>query len=1467
MPISPLTPEQIPADLVNQLPPGAQVVKLSPEEEMQFANPGAKVVGPRDLSEDDLFSLADTQQFNPRTFAASNPEVLQDSDLVKKLSRVNARLQDRGFKLKNIAVTPEDPNPGTLSGAWNVVKKAGEGAAHFAKGVALNAANLLTIFPAAGAAITPGGVTPQQAGEILQKTFAETGAALESGATSIIEGAQTAAKKAGQLLGGTPYLDRPENEQISDFLNSVDREKLREERITAHGPFMKAVGGEIVSGLEEKGIGPEPERIAEMAGSDPLSLLMFGKIFGGVHKVGKLVEPIVAPIQKTAAEALKQSLSESLTAAGSAGKAVSKTVEVAAKPLPTLGTIAGAAKGAVIGGPGGAVIGAGAGASGGRVLAKGLRGVSKAASGQAGIATEVGEQVLSPLTSAAQGYRAVIDAFPKFLTDTAAGAGLDIGLIAVSTELPDEAGAMPLLGTAFGAGKGVLSGARQFAVSTKFAPDFWQNPGEWAKPYTPNNSFSQLAELHKTTTESAPEIQTARVNAVNSFLSQQKSDALVYFVNDEAGLSQALEQIYSRQGVPDAAERAKFASSQNGMFTENIVDDAGKPRRVIIAKNPDSAPHEGFHGVQAVLGESANQAVDLMVYKAYADRWDLEGREHISRLLGQIIPKGVDWREPLRQATGVESADVYLARELAAENFDYLFRAGLDRPKGLPGKLADIVLNLTDLFGTSPLAGERSPVLGIEPKLEIVEGIRRQVSPTSIEAKKVPSGRTTVIPTTPKAQQDAAQQARVIAADAPDTIQAGGTSSPRELLGQLAEAIAQRSGVKLNYLSAPGEPAAAITSNRAARRDIIEAFRTMPAEARALWEKNFFPERVIQIKGGKYQILGWSPEVFAANAHKLAGWLAGHPKVATPYAVDAATKSFTPDAWQQLFSDTQQFVQNQQSGATGAGGELVVPRSVTERGFTAPARTGGETALAQANADIINMLFGFKLPETPRVTKGRLPLSIAGEEVSAATMPGRVIEPAKPRAPFSGAEAEALGIAGRTIQEVNPFRQQVEQVGNAPSMIESVQRLNLENIREVAAAPEIPEFRGNTLTLTAGFQPKSYEAVVDRMDDLPSSLLKDYSRVAKIMSPGMTPEQVKALPSGDYKIAIDILDSVSDDLGRYVDHEGIQPDKTSKIVSREGNVIQVKFQPVAEQAKRLVDMTPDEWKSTISDYKGKLGGGLTGWAFDLGASAKNVADVTALREAVIQLNEAAKSISIADEGGFDRKMDLIGRGQAAREAFEAATGSNLEGSNEGSALPFIRKHIDANYKPPVPGEVKPVLKMAAQPRRSLPNSARDEDFKVVHYSSNEGLKQTNPKFFGKGKATPTDLRGAPKTYFFVEGSDFGQDSALFENAGLSAYETTIPGSRLYDIREGRPDDLNWRSTVNREEADDNIRAAGYDGIVLDTEDGRQVVAMFKPVKVTPKTQFQPARESEETGTFLSGYAKPDEIKRRPQRET
>jgi ribosomal protein S18 acetylase RimI-like enzyme len=138
----------------------------------------------------------------------------------------------------------------------------------------------------------------------------------------------------------------------------------------------------------------------------------------------------------------------------------------------------------------------------------------------------------------------------------------------------------------------------------------------------------------------------------------------------------------------------------------------------------------------------------------------------------------------------------------------------------------------------------------------------------------------------------------------------------------------------------------------------------------------------------------------------------------------------------------------------------------------------------------------------------------------------------------------------------------------------------------------------------------------------------------------------------------------------------------------------------------------------------------------------------------------------------------------------------------------------------------------------LPNAVGDEKIPVIHLSSNNNLKKVDPKFFGKGRANRNDTRGGNKSYFFVEGSSLAGDTYIFGQGGYNAYRAEIPGSKLYDLRKGKPDTLGYFREINREAADDMLQDAGYDGVLVETGDGRKVVMAFKPVKVEPAGDFK-----------------------------
>lgn len=166
----------------------------------------------------------------------------------------------------------------------------------------------------------------------------------------------------------------------------------------------------------------------------------------------------------------------------------------------------------------------------------------------------------------------------------------------------------------------------------------------------------------------------------------------------------------------------------------------------------------------------------------------------------------------------------------------------------------------------------------------------------------------------------------------------------------------------------------------------------------------------------------------------------------------------------------------------------------------------------------------------------------------------------------------------------------------------------------------------------------------------------------------------------------------------------------------------------------------------------------------------------------------------------------------------------------------------------------------------LPHSVGSIPVHVIHFTSSN-LLESDPRKLGKAFATKWDLRGDFKSFFFVAGSPLGRDQQFFGNGDKRVYAARISGTRLYDLSEGKPDPLNWSNRINRVEADEDVQKAGYAGILVDTgkDDGRKVVLMFQPVKLTelpapgkgittaPKFGQAPekAPEGEELGKIVS----------------
>lgn len=1126
----------------------ADSITLTPEEEAEYwqaagqprpAAPAAPVVqfNPlKELDAEDLAELAikDKEHFDVATEFYRNKELWKDQAIIQKTADAMDILKQRGFEWSDI------PGP----------KKIVHAAKDVAVGLGKNVWNIIS-----GAIQTPFSFVAEKGAELAgvpkeenlgrdsrlegQRKVAESWSGTEAAITGLQQQAVRGAKKVGGAVAdlaasaqmGTRAPATPE-EKIKNLWGRIGEMQTVEAATAGQGPFVQGAMGTAVKQLDAAGKSVRPERVADLSMGDPFTFYAFGKVF---HGIGKL-EPVIKKAAGVAGTSEKLGGKLAETAGGLAG-GVGNLVELGGKAATLLGKPVNLATKVVQ-----AVVPPGLLPPAVRAIGRGAEKIGPAVEKAGQKISDVGQQMarFEPVVApVAQLGKDVLNTLPGGVVDVVRGLGMDIGLAAVTSEAPQETEATIGIGTAFGALAGVKRIGGRVVSGQLIAPRAWGSKTEVPSSGKHIQSFDDMhAEAYKI----APPAVKEHVNAVRQFLKGAAPDKDLFFGKDKLAMKKSLLD----SGMSEA--NAELYSNQLGFFTAEIPGKDGMPRGIIGVINMDAAPHESFHAFQDVLGESANRALDKIVKRDFAHRWEHEGHDYARRLNKNVdLPDPSAWREFILDKTGwglanaleklslakaneisaatgafadpasvkdlvsgawnealvdaraknpgmnaeeiqqqawrgildaaetKEVSDRYVAREIAAENFDAVFKnlgPKFAEQKSLIPRLARVVGGFLRLIGGEPLEGRASEIGRIPVRSETVEAIKDQVR-GQIPAEVTPLPKTGLgprpsvgggIPASPEQQAEAATQAREIAASAPETIPAGGTRTTRDLLGQIAEAIASRVGIKINYSSAPGEPAAAITANRAARRAVIEFFRSAPAELRALWEKNFFPERIIRLNSGKLQVLGWAPEVFAANAHKMAGRLT---EAQSPYPLDLATKSFTVEGWKQLYEDTSKVVENQMGGRTGAGDPLVVPLSVTAKDYFKPPVTGEAVGLDQRKADFINMLFGTQIPKTPRITKGKMPLNIAGQEVSAATKPGRVGPTVEPRAPF-GEPFE-----GREIQEVNPLRAELERAGvDVSGLIEAQQRLNADSIKEVQTAPELPQFRGNTLTLAAGFQPE-----------------------------------------------------------------------------------------------------------------------------------------------------------------------------------------------------------------------------------------------------------------------------------------------------------------------------------------------------------------------------------------------------------
>lgn len=1241
---------------------------------------------------------ADRDTFDPVQYFSSNPDVARDPKKLEKLLAVYRQRDKEGLDAGQVLKAAVTEGPATVGKIFGGLRDAVAGAINVGLQPAVNVV---------GGVLT-GDVFDKQRREALmeetrkvqKKGIAEFVAGTETSATGLSDLARTGLRKFEELNAqaaasqlGEEVGEKTDQQLLNQLAESAAFREQMAEVASGRGETLKAVGLDADT-LAQEGITLDPEVIERLSLVDPLTIVAGAGGFQVVNSAGKVL--ISAATRQAAEETLGRILAKGVTAIPRAGgKALEKTGQAVQGISRRVG-------------PSDAALGS--------MLATAASGINPAA-GAIGFGARLAAPAVGRATSAVG--RAAVRAtdtiansatFQKALTGAAEGAAAGAPLAALAED-DTTAGAIIGAGATLGAGaRGVITGAGApgRAISrARLAPKEGVFAQTSSKSYGIEPNFDAAhAEAIKTLPQDAQ-------NTINSLREATRElGAEIYSLQPEVYEQSLLEHAERAKGAPlTAAEIAEVrnVSDTQGYFDVSLTTPEGTPRRVVFLNSAGDAPHEVGHLFNAVLSPERSAELLQAARESYTPEQIAQYKADYQQRLGRTVSDDAALNEiiaenfsqllrntPIRQL----STPPGLLQEIGNTLVNFAEEAGLDltagtkTPAGAPSSLRfnDAVRNAAREV-LQPRPAEPAPArptqmtlseaareLGdlVEPTTPTPLVTRRQAAPRDfpVVSSEEAAGVAVVEPRAPRTTRARAREtaavteeatrpevveAQTLAAEAPAEVPVGGTRLPRELLGQIAESIATQEGVKLNYLSAPGEPAAAITSNRTTRRAIIEAFRDMPPEARALWEKTFFPEKVTRTQSGNYQIQGWAPEVFASNAHKLAKFLAETPEAQSlsPYAVDPNTKTFTPEAWQELYRDTQTFVQNQMRGATGSGEPLVVPRSVTEAGGFAPAVRAGARALDQTKADFINALFNFKLPETPRMQRGRRPLNVMGQEVSAATMPGRVESPVRPRGEFTGEEAVAQGIEGVSIAEVNPLRNQLEAAALAakkpmPSFIEVIQKLNLENIKEIQGVPEQPQFRGNTLTLSAGFQPRDWR-VTGQKGGQPAEVVVRAEDIAAAR--------------------------------RMAQDEGLSRVTRVETADLMENAM---FQAAASPVE-TVDMVKAMSPAEFMEWSRSLPTSLTGEALSLGRAAPDqafVADLKTQYEAI-----GPKAMVALRAMKFDDASAISAQAQFFKEAYEAATGTGGVGKS--------LKAADPDYAPPFPQfQAKAAPKGVAKPAAS-----------------------------------------------------------------------------------------------------------------------------------------------------------------------
>ena len=1018
-------------------------------------------------------------------------------------------------------------------------------------------------------------------------------------------------------------------------------------------------------------------------------------------------------------------------------------------------------------------------AGGAKVVAARLAAAGVAKAGQAvesvGAAAAPGVSRTIAQSRAADFAKAFNDSVGKALGP--GGLGMDVATSLVlapegetPTDIPVFMGTMRLFkGLPVGLRRvvgGELVGERQLAKEVPVDPAYGNN--------------SVLDRGHAEAMKLAgPEVQD-KVNFIRAL--GRKLGGQLYLL-DPQDAAETIKEAHRQSGQPITLEEAQQMAAQNAnaVFTTTLRDRDGNPQKVVFAFGEAGMTHDVGHLLQSVFPESVNRSIDALIAETYKGE-ELENfaRRYLIRVNDSAAPENrltpeefsefvQDWRNRFKtNQPGILDAEHYMLRELGAENIDKSFgsRAEMvgDKP-GLYRTIAYSIARLAEILGVDMLGqtehGFGTPVSAEVQRANEIALSDILASPEHASVVEVDARRAGAKPPktpgapTPK-EERAVSRAVEQATDAPPpadaVVPAAEAQNARQITEVIADVIRKGGGMlKAWYRTAPGSTdadlsSAAPVSEVKARKAAIEAARSLPEAERPLWERLFFAYGLSPSSRGP-QVKTWNSMVFAANAVRWAKSLfAAGAAAESPYPI--VNGELTPDGWRQLRNDLQVASRNYLAGYGASGVELGASvkaedfkQTIEGAGYRVPEKTTpSPEQLPQDRADVINYLLALETtPKTARLStpEGQLPLNLIGQIVSRGTIPGRVS--ALPGAPVyqPTSEGQARGVFKEApVAEVNPFRAKMRQLGVKPELFSVLQRLNVEHLAKVEAAPEQPAFAANLLTVAGGFSLKARTELIGGQfslksprEDLPevkSAAVRDretgklYAGFAHFMAferafentgPINGVKGIEDISHPSFEQTMNRFDQgfLVKDPGkegfRFVDREEakrigresgqLERDTADKELDSEDLNWGVQASLAGERVRDLATMTPDEFERGPRGFKGRFGGGASAWAMEQGASAKDQSDASAMRSTYEALRMAATDAMSAKNSTL--AMEFITRAQTAREAYEVATGEMIDGkAGEPGALREARKY-EQDFQAPLGETVRAATKAPEAP--------------------------------------------------------------------------------------------------------------------------------------------------------------------------